>query len=81
MTRSIKKQAFIDISLLRKKVDYTRSRRSDILPSMVGSEIKVHNGKDFVTIRITEEMVGHKLGEFVFTRYTKGGNKRHKTKK
>lgn len=85
MTRSVKKQAFVDLSVLRKSkttgVHSTRSRRSDILPNMVGNHIKVHNGKDFVNVRITEEMVGHKLGEFVFTRHSKTHTKRNKTKK
>lgn len=78
MARSIKKGPFVDSHLL-KKVDEvvtsgskrpikTWSRRSMVLPEMVGLTIAIHNGRDHVPIYITENMVGHKLGEFVLTR-------------
>lgn len=82
MPRSLKKGPFIDVSLL-KKIDLaiskkdrkpikTWSRRSTIFPNMVGLTIAVHNGKQHVPIFITEEMVGHKLGEFSLTRTYRG---------
>jgi len=82
MPRSLKKGPFID-EHLRKKVDAlnernekkvvkTWSRRSTILPEMVGHTIAVHNGKKFIPVYITEQMVGHKLGEFSPTRTFKG---------
>ena len=82
MPRSLKKGPFIDLHLL-KKVDTatekndrrpikTWSRRSMILPSMVGLTIAVHNGRLHVPVLVNEEMVGHKLGEFAVTRTYKG---------
>ncbi len=78
MARSLKKGPFIDDHLLKKiaeaqnsgnkKVIKTWSRRSTILPEMVGLTITVHNGKKFVPVFVTENMVGHKLGEFSPTR-------------
>ena len=75
MARSIKKGPFVDESLLRKvreggggKIIKTWSRRSTIIPEMVGLTIGVHNGKKFFPVFITEEMVGHKLGDFSPTR-------------
>ena len=75
MARSIKKGPFVDDSLLRKvreggggKIIKTWSRRSTIIPEMVGLTIGVHNGKKFFPVFITEEMVGHKLGDFSPTR-------------
>ena len=78
MPRSIKKGPFIDSHLLEKlmamnrrnekKVIRTWSRRSSVIPEMVGHTIAVHNGKKFVPVYITENMVGHKLGEFAPTR-------------
>lgn len=75
MGRSVKKGPFIDESLLRKvregqsgRIIKTWSRRSTILPEMVGLTIGVHNGKKFFPVFITEEMVGHKLGDFSPTR-------------
>ena len=78
MPRSVKKGAFIDAHLLEKiegmnrrsekKVLRTWSRRSSVLPEMVGHTIAVHNGRKFVPVYITENMVGHKLGEFSPTR-------------
>jgi small subunit ribosomal protein S19 len=75
MGRSVKKGPFIDGSLLKKvregqggKIIKTWSRRSTILPEMVGLTIGVHNGKKFFPVFISEEMVGHKLGDFSPTR-------------
>ncbi len=87
MARSLKKGAFVKESLLnkinkmneenKKTVIKTWSRRSTIYPEFVGHTIAVHNGKDFIPVYITEEMVGHKLGEFSQTRKFTGhaGNK------
>ncbi|MDM8545904.1 30S ribosomal protein S19 [Candidatus Venteria ishoeyi] len=82
MPRSIKKGPFVDLHLL-KKVDTARetnnkrpiktwSRRSMVLPDMVGLTIAVHNGRQHVPVFITENMVGHKLGEFALTRTYRG---------
>lgn len=82
MARSIWKGPFVD-DHLQKKVDdankkndrrviKTWSRRSTILPDMVGHTIAVHNGRKFIPIYVTENMVGHKLGEFSLTRTFKG---------
>ena len=82
MARSIKKGPFIDAHLL-KKVDAARtskdkrpiktwSRRSTILPDFIGLTIAVHNGKTHIPVFVTENMVGHKLGEFAPTRVFKG---------
>ncbi len=75
MARSVKKGPFVDGSFLRKvreggggKIIKTWSRRSTIIPEMVGLTIGVHNGKKFFPVFITEEMVGHKLGDFSPTR-------------
>jgi small subunit ribosomal protein S19 len=82
MARSTKKGPFIDVFLQtrieqmnarnEKKVLRTWSRRSTIIPEMVGHTIAVHNGKKFIPVYVTENMVGHKLGEFSFTRTFKG---------
>ncbi|MBQ4479600.1 MAG: 30S ribosomal protein S19 [Victivallales bacterium] len=81
MSRSIKKGPFVDASLLKKveRVDTTKkeaiktwSRRSVILPDFVGLTFAVHNGKSFVNVFITENMVGHRLGEFAATRLFRG---------
>ncbi len=78
MARSIKKGPFIDSHLLKKivkakdtndrKVIKTWSRRSTVLPEAVGLTFAVHNGKKFVPVYVTENMIGHKLGEFAPTR-------------
>ncbi|MGI6637989.1 MAG: 30S ribosomal protein S19 [Desulfobulbus sp.] len=78
MGRSIKKGPFVDDHLMRKveaaqesgsrKVIKTWSRRSDIVPEMVGLTFAVHNGNKFIPVYVTENMVGHKLGEFSPTR-------------
>lgn len=86
MGRSVKKGPFIQKSLLdkinamnksgEKKVIKTWSRSSTIFPQMIGHTIAVHNGKKHVPVYISEDMVGHKLGEFVLTRTFRGhGNK------
>ena len=82
MARSLKKGPFLDDSLLNKvdimndagekKVLKTWSRRLTIIPEMVGHTIAVHNGKKFIPVYITENMVGHKLGEFSPTRSFRG---------
>ena len=78
MTRSIKKGPFVDDHLVKKvaalnatrekKVIKTWSRRSTIIPDMVGHTIAVHNGRKFIPVYVAENMVGHKLGEFAPTR-------------
>ncbi|HUO34003.1 MAG TPA: 30S ribosomal protein S19 [Candidatus Acidoferrum sp.] len=82
MPRSLKKGPFVDTHLQQKveamnarnekKVVKTWSRRSTIVPEMVGHTLAVHNGKKFIPVYITEQMVGHKLGEFAPTRTFKG---------
>jgi small subunit ribosomal protein S19 len=82
MGRSLRKGPFIDLHLLEKveamnqasekKVIKTWSRRSTVVPEMVGHTIAVHNGKKFIPVYLTENMVGHKLGEFAPTRLFKG---------
>jgi|SRR5947199_3088566 len=82
MSRSIKKGAFVDDHLMKKvaalnstrekKVVKTWSRRSTIVPDMVGHTIAVHNGRKFIPVYVAENMVGHKLGEFAPTRIFKG---------
>lgn len=88
MARSIKKGPFCDYHLLdkvraqnaanEKKVIQTWSRRSTIFPDFVGHTIAVHNGKEHVPVYITEDMVGHKLGEFVPTRTFRGHGREDK---
>jgi small subunit ribosomal protein S19 len=82
MSRSLKKGPFVDTPLLEKieamnrggekKVVKTWSRRSTVVPEMVGHTLAVHNGKKFIPVYITENMVGQKLGEFAPTRSFKG---------
>lgn len=89
MARSVKKGPFIDQHLLAKveeanlsrskKVIRTWSRRSTVIPDMVGLTIAVHNGKKFIPVFVTESMVGHKLGEFSQTRIFKGHGSGKKT--
>jgi small subunit ribosomal protein S19 len=86
MSRSLKKGPFVDTHLLEKvegmnragdkKVIKTWSRRSTVIPEMVGHTLAVHNGKKFVPVYVTENMVGHKLGEFSPTRQFKGHSAR-----
>ena len=72
MARSIKKGPFVDAHSGAKKPIKTWSRRSMIIPEFVGHTFNVHNGKTFATVFITENMVGHRLGEFAPTRTFKG---------
>jgi len=82
MARSLKKGPFVDGHLKEKvealnarnekKVVKTWSRRSTIVPDMIGHTIAVHNGKKFIPVYVTEQMIGHKLGEFSPTRSFKG---------
>ena len=82
MSRSLKKGPFVDVPLLEKieglnranekKVIKTWSRRSTVVPDMVGHTIAVHNGRKFIPVYVAENMVGHKLGEFSPTRIFKG---------
>jgi small subunit ribosomal protein S19 len=82
MSRSLRKGPFVDTTLLEKvesmnranekKVVKTWSRRSTVIPEMVGHTMAVHNGKKFIPVYVTENMVGHKLGEFAPTRTFKG---------
>lgn len=82
MARSLRKGPFVDDHLLRKihkaltendkKIIKTWSRRSTIIPEMIGFTIAVHNGLKHIPVYITENMVGHKLGEFAHTRHFKG---------
>lgn len=85
MSRSLKKGPFVDPKLLQKvakdkagsgMVIKTWSRASEISPEMIGHAFGVHNGKIFIEVRVTEEMVGHRLGEFSLTRkFVKHGGK------
>jgi small subunit ribosomal protein S19 len=93
MARSIKKGPFVDDHLVKKVEDMNRqrdkkviktwSRRSTVIPEMVGLTVAVHNGNKFIPIYVSENMVGHKLGEFALTRTFKGhsGKKVEKTTK
>ena len=90
MPRSIKKGPFVDHHLMKKVGDAvqtnnkrpikTWSRRSMILPDMVGLTIAVHNGRQHVPILISDQMIGHKLGEFAATRTFRGHSGDRKTK-
>ena len=92
MPRSLKKGPFVDDHLLQKvlkaqeqnsrNIIKTWSRRSTILPEFVGLTFAVHNGKKFIPVFVTEDMVGHKLGEFSLTRtfYGHAGDKKSRVK-
>ena len=92
MPRSLKKGPFVDTNLMRKvlqaqesrdhRMIKTWSRRSTILPEFVGLTIAVHNGKKFIPVFISENMVGHKLGEFAPTRtfYGHAGDRKSRLK-
>jgi small subunit ribosomal protein S19 len=92
MPRSLKKGPFIEPQLLRKvmiaqesmsnRVIKTWSRRSTVVPEMVGITLAVHNGRKFIPVFVTEDMVGHKLGEFSPTRtfYGHAGDRKSKMK-
>lgn len=85
MSRSSKKGPYVDPKLLKKIANLksgdktiikTWSRDSEISPEMVGFTFGVHNGKDFISVKISEEMIGHRLGEFSLTRkFTRHGGK------
>jgi len=89
MSRSLKKGAFVDTHVLskaqamasseRKQAIKTWSRRSTIIPDMVGLTFSVYNGKQFLPVYVTENMVGHKLGEFSPTRLFRGHRKDEKS--
>ena len=89
MGRSVQKGPFADDHLVRKVSDLneknekrvvrTWSRRSTILPEFIGHTIAVHNGRKFIPVYVTENMVGHKLGEFVPTRMFRGHSEKAKT--
>ena len=89
MSRSLKKGPFCDEHLMKKvealnasgkkEVIKTWSRRSTIFPDFIGHTFAVHNGKDFIPVYVTEDMVGHKLGEFSLTRKC-GGHGENKKK-
>jgi len=93
MPRSLKKGPYVDPKLMRKvlstqetrsgRVVKTWSRRSTVIPEMVGITLAVHNGKKFIPVFVSENMVGHKLGEFSPTRtfYGHSGDKKSKLKK
>ena len=92
MSRSLKKGPYVDFSLLKKvieiqesdkkgnKVIKTWSRRSTIVPEFIGLTFAVHNGKKFIPVFVTDQMIGHKLGEFSPTRtfYGHGADKKKK---
>ncbi|MEM6513648.1 MAG: 30S ribosomal protein S19 [Pseudomonadota bacterium] len=90
MPRSVKKGPFVDTHLMKKVEEASKnndrrpiktwSRRSMVLPNMVGLTIAVHNGRQHVPILISENMVGHKLGEFAMTRTFRGHSGDRKTK-
>jgi small subunit ribosomal protein S19 len=90
VARSIRKGPFVDAHLLKKIIDAVKSkskkpiktwsRRSTIVPEMIDLTIAVHNGKDHVPVFITDNMVGHKLGEFAMTRTFKGHSGDRKAK-
>jgi small subunit ribosomal protein S19 len=90
MPRSIKKGPFVDLHLIEKvqkavasndrRPIRTWSRRSMVLPDMVGLTIAIHNGRQHIPVLISENMVGHKLGEFAVTRTFKGHSGDRKTK-
>ena len=91
MARSIKKGPFVDDHIMKKVIKaqnenshraiQTWSRRSTVVPDMIGLNIAIHNGKKFIPVYITDEMVGHKLGEFAPTRTFYGHAADRKAKK
>lgn len=90
MSRSIKKGPFVHVGLMKKieemnskgekKVVKTWSRASTIFPEMIGHTIAVHDGRKHIPVYISEDMVGHKLGEFAFTRTYRGHASERKSK-
>ena len=91
MARSLKKGPFVDHHLMakveklnaadKKEVIQTWSRRSTIFPQFIGHTFAVHNGREHIPVFVTEDMVGHKLGEFALTRTYRGHGDDRKTKK
>lgn len=93
MARSIKKGPYVEAKLLEKvrraeasgdrSVIKTWSRRSTVVPELIGFTFAVHNGKKFIPVFVTENMVGHKMGEFAPTRtfYSHAGDRKSKVKK
>jgi small subunit ribosomal protein S19 len=91
MSRSVKKGPYVDNSLIKKidllndknekKILKTWARACTIIPQMIGHTVAVHDGKKHVPIYITEQMVGHKLGEFVLTRVFRGHSSKAKAEK
>ena len=90
MSRSVKKGPFVDAHLAKKVGEAVKtssrrpiktwSRRSMIVPEMLGLTIVVHNGRDHIPVLISEDMIGHKLGEFALTRTFRGHSGDRKTK-
>ncbi|OGI07013.1 MAG: 30S ribosomal protein S19 [Candidatus Margulisbacteria bacterium GWF2_35_9] len=88
MSRSLKKGLFVDDHLLKKvkvvketsdkKIIKTWSRRSMIIPDMIGLTLAIHNGRKHIPIFISDNMIGHKLGEFVHTRLYRGHTSKNK---
>jgi len=86
MSRSLKKGYFVDDKLMKKiantksgEIIKTWSRRSSVVPEMIGHTFGIHNGKEHIPVKIVEEMVGHKLGEFAATRkFVRHGGKLQK---
>lgn len=93
MARSLKKGPFVDLSLMKKvmtiqgsekkmtKIIKTWSRRSTIVPEFIGLTFAVHNGRKFIPVYVTDNMIGHKLGEFSLTRTYHGHGADKKAKK
>jgi ribosomal protein S19, bacterial/organelle len=91
MARSLKKGPFVDLHLMKKveklnaedkkEVIQTWSRRSTIFPQFIGHTFAVHNGREHIPVYVTEDMVGHKLGEFALTRTYYGHGDDRKTRK
>jgi len=91
MARSLKKGPFVDDHLMKKveklnaenkkEVIQTWSRRSTIFPQFIGHTFAVHNGREHIPVYVTDDMVGHKLGEFALTRTYRGHGDDRKTKK
>ena len=81
MSRSVWKGPFAEIYLQKRGSTQTQSRRSVILPQYVGKDFQVHNGRKYLVVRATQDMIGHKLGEFVTTRRKPNHKRKVKIKK
>ncbi|RYE05454.1 MAG: 30S ribosomal protein S19 [Rickettsiaceae bacterium] len=81
MSRSLWKGPFAEIYLQKKSRIQTQSRRSVILPQYVGKEFQIYNGKHYLLVRATQDMIGHKLGEFATTRRKPNHKKKVKMRK